>query len=214
MKLAGDDVLALLPEIRARSRAELGRREILDVHVRREELDATLSEMADHVVFLECTRPTPGSFARVTDQATTLARTFAPGYGAACCFMGRVSALSGLAKATRTSLGLLLSTHLPSVFSLLRGMKRRYGLRRSVALDFVIGSMSFSTADQQNLFVCRVAASVGAASRAFVRQRLGPLTAHEAAWVLGPTFCTIQTFFKYSNCVVSPLLHSSRECGS
>ncbi|KAG0423630.1 hypothetical protein HPB47_000600 [Ixodes persulcatus] len=111
-----------------------------------------------------------------------LAHTFAPGFKAAKRFMRKVSALSELAKATRTSLGLLLSMHLPTVLSLLRGVERRYGLRRSVALDFIIGATSFSTADKTNPFICRVAANVGAAALAFVHQRFGPLTAHEAAW--------------------------------
>ncbi|KAG0423629.1 hypothetical protein HPB47_000599, partial [Ixodes persulcatus] len=62
VKLAGDDVPALLPEIRARSRAELARREIFDIHVRREKLDAALTEMADHVAFLVCAEPAPSSF--------------------------------------------------------------------------------------------------------------------------------------------------------
>lgn len=183
-KLAGDDVPALVPEIRARSRAELGRREIIATQVRTRHLEEAMATMADQVTFLETAPTTPGTFRSVASQAAALVRSYAPGFGAARRFMAKVSALAEIAKANRISLGQLLRDYAPDVFELLRGVERRYGLRRSQALDFVIGATSFSTAEQANPFVCRLASQVGAAALGYVRDRVGPLTAHEATWVL------------------------------
>lgn len=113
-KLASD-IPAILPEIRGRSCAELGRREVIKMNLRRERLDAVLSEMADHVMSLKQAVPT-GTFARVSVKAAALAKTFAPGYGSTKRYMGKISALTELARATKTSLGLLLGLHLSSVF--------------------------------------------------------------------------------------------------
>lgn len=71
------------------------------LNLRREKLDAVLSEMADNVVFLEQATPTPGTFAQVSVKATALAKTFAPGYGAARHYMAKISVLTELARATK-----------------------------------------------------------------------------------------------------------------
>lgn len=182
-KIASDDVPAVLPELRRRARAELSRREVIPTCSRLEAFTMELVAAGALLPIFSTADACQGSYARLLDQVRLAAREYCPLFGAMRRFAGRIAALGEIAAATRDSLGALLRKYAPSVFSAVRDIERWLGLRRSMAVDFVLGSASFSTADQRNPFVCRPASLGAAAILGYVRTHFGPMTSFEALWV-------------------------------
>nr|WAK77465.1 MAG: RNA-dependent RNA polymerase [Totiviridae sp.] len=195
-KIASDDIPEFAGIVRRAGRNEILRRKIQATKVRKKRIDMTLVHMAGYAATLEAVPPESGGYSRMCLIANEAQKDHAPEWGICRGQADTLHKLSELARTRREKLGPYLRAHLPAVAEKVRQVERRLRLRRSAAVDFVLGTLSGVGAERLPSPVPQLASKLAAAAVGCVASLMRTLTSHEAMYA----FC--KSYELFSDCIV------------
>lgn len=166
-KLALDDVLELTGVVRRVRRSELRQREIIRTDNPLPVSCDGVGQYSELVQFAHHLQPEEGSYRRLETVAAKCHRLVAPEFASERKSVERITALANLAVVRKKSLGKMLRLHEPAFYRKLCRIEKRLMLRRSSAVDYLLGNMSVPGADRMPPCVPRLA---GIAAATFVEE--------------------------------------------
>nr|WAK77577.1 MAG: RNA-dependent RNA polymerase [Totiviridae sp.] len=181
-KVAADDVPEFAGVMRRASRREISSRTYVKAAVRQDRVHAALATLGGIAAAIQGVVPARGGYDYLRGIAEDAVRRLAPEWG--CCrnYAEVFNRLSELARVRDQPLGPLLRTHLPSFADKLSHVEKRYRLRRSAAIDFVLGDMSGVGADRLPSAIPCLASRLAAAALGAVTAHLRTASSHEAMY--------------------------------
>nr|WAK77658.1 MAG: RNA-dependent RNA polymerase [Totiviridae sp.] len=161
-KLALDDVLELAGVVRRVRRSELRARTIVRTDTAPAIICDDLGKYAELLQFASSLRPEEGAFQKLEIMARLAQRYSAPDYASEKRAVERITALSNLAAIRKKSLGKMLRMYEPNFYGKLVEVERRLKLRRSAAVDYLLGDLSIPGADRMPPCAPRLTGIAGA----------------------------------------------------
>lgn len=161
-KIATDDMIEIAGTVRRVRRAELARRKIVSSGTAGAPPPRVLCYYSRLMMFATNLDVTEGAYRRLEMEVTLACEQAAPLYGCEDKATERITAISNLAAVRRISLGTMLRMHAPWFYNKLLRVERQYKLRRSVAVDFLLGALNVPRSDCMPSCVPRLAHRVGA----------------------------------------------------
>lgn len=179
-KMATDDMVELAGTIRRVRRAELARRVIVSSGCSGPPPPTPLrcySRLMSHAANLDVA---VGRYQQLEQDVVQCKMEVASLYGSERKSVETITALSNLAAVKRKSLGKMLRLHAPWFYGKLLQVEGRYKLRRSSAVDFLLGNLSVPRSDSMPPCVPRLAGRAGAVFLSEMAGHLKPATHVEA----------------------------------
>nr|WAK77286.1 MAG: RNA-dependent RNA polymerase [Totiviridae sp.] len=182
-KVAADDVPAFAGIVRRIGRTELQARRFVKAGIRRDRLHNTMAEMGALAAVVANLPPSQGSYSRLSLHAASAVKTHAPDWASERHQIEQFNRLSELARLRGCPLGPLLRAEMPDFARKLSRVERRYKLRRSAAVDFVLGQMSGTDADRLPSPLPNLLGQFAAATLGLVTAVMRTATPVEATYV-------------------------------
>nr|WAK77674.1 MAG: RNA-dependent RNA polymerase [Totiviridae sp.] len=181
-KVAADDVPEFAGVIRRAGRRELRARQYHPAQVRKDRIHALMMSLGGVAAQIAQVAPGQGGYDKLRRIAAETVDRFAPDWG--CCrgFADVFNRLSELARTRERPLAELLREHLPHFAHKLVEVEKRYRLRRSAAIDFLLGDMSGVGADRLPSPVPTLVSKLAAAALGVVTSHLRTASGHEAMY--------------------------------
>nr|WAK77292.1 MAG: RNA-dependent RNA polymerase [Totiviridae sp.] len=196
-KVAADDVPEFSGVMRNASRRELHGRKFRPTGIRKDRIHQLMAELGGIAASIRGTAPQRGGYDRLRRIAAEAARRLAPDWG--CCrkFADVFNRLSELARTRDQPLGPMLRRYLPHFANKLIDVERRYRLRRTAAIDFVLGDLSGVGADRLPSPVPTLVSKLAAAGLGMVTAYMRTASSHEA------TYAFMKGYEVFSACVLN-----------
>lgn len=161
-KIAADDLVDVAGVIAFARRGELRGREIVMCDARLAPLNLELPHFSIMMQSASASVVEVGAYRKLTVTALAAQARAAPMYSSARAEVEKVTCLSRLAAVRRKTLGKLLRHHMPEFYRRLTRLEAHLKLRRSSAVDFLLGNFSVPGADGLPPCVPRLAGIAGA----------------------------------------------------
>lgn len=161
-KITTDDLVEVAGVVRRLRRAELARRTIVRVDASVPVFGCDAVRFAELLNYAKCLPVRPGSYQELSYRCRIAQRLAAPSFASEKALTDRVTALTQLAAVRRCSVGKMFRAHLPTFYRRLLRVEKTLMLRRSSAIDYLLGNMSVPGADWMPPCVPRLAARAGA----------------------------------------------------
>nr|WAK77248.1 MAG: RNA-dependent RNA polymerase [Totiviridae sp.] len=196
-KVAADDVPEFSGVMRNASRRELHGRKFRPAAIRRDRIHQLLAELGSIATRIKCIAPERGGYDQLRRIAAEAVQRLAPDWG--CCrrFADVFNRLSELARVREQPLGPMLRRYLPHFAHKLTEVERRYRLRRTAAIDFVLGDLSGVGADRLPSAVPTLVAKLAAASVGMVTRYMRTASPHEASYAF------MKGYEAFSSCIMN-----------
>nr|WAK77278.1 MAG: RNA-dependent RNA polymerase [Totiviridae sp.] len=179
-KLATDDMVELSGTIRRTRRAELARRKITASECTGPPPATPLRSYSRLILHAAHMDVTDGAYQRLESEVACRLHEAAAWYGSERRSVETITALSNLASVRKKSLGKMLRQHAPHFYGQLLKVERTYKLRRSSAVDFLLGTLSVPRSDCLPSCVPRLAGRAGAIFLSEMASHLKPRSFMEA----------------------------------
>nr|UUT42649.1 MAG: RNA-dependent RNA polymerase [Totiviridae sp.] len=179
-KMATDDMIELAGTIRRVRRAELAKRKIVASGCSGPPPAAPLRCYSRMVMCASNLDVAEGRYQLLEAEVVACQKQAASLYGSERRSIETITALSNLAAVKRKSLGKMLRHHAPWFYGKLVRVEGLYKLRRSSAVDFLLGNLSVPRSDGMPPCVPRLAGRAGAVFLSEMSGHLKPATHVEA----------------------------------
>nr|WAK77608.1 MAG: RNA-dependent RNA polymerase [Totiviridae sp.] len=181
-KVAADDVPEFAGVLRRAGRRELRARQYVPAQVRKERIHSLMMSLGGVAGQIAQVAPARGGYDKLRRIAEDTVDRFAPDWGSCRRYADVFNRLSELARTRERPLGELLREHLPHFAYKLAEVEKRYRLRRSAAIDFLLGDMSGVGADRLPSPVPTLVSKLAAAALGVVTSHLRTASGHEAMY--------------------------------
>lgn len=161
-KVAADDLVDVAGVVAYTRRNELRRREIVTCDARLAPLSSNLPHFSTMLLSASASDVEVGAYRKLTCTARAAQASVAPMYSSARSEVEKVTNLSRLAAVRQKSLGKMLRHYMPEFYRRLTRLEASLKLRRSSAIDFLLGNFAVPGADGLPPCVPRLAGIAGA----------------------------------------------------
>lgn len=161
-KITTDDLVEVGGVIRRLRRAELTRRVITRVDAKAPVFASDVTVFCELVNVAKCLSVGVGKYRELSGHCEIACRRVAPMYASERRSVERVTALTQLAVVRKCTVGKMLRAHMPHFYRKLTRVERGLMLRRSSAIDYLLGNLSVPGADWMPPCIPRLAGIAGA----------------------------------------------------
>ncbi|KAH6948584.1 hypothetical protein HPB50_025180 [Hyalomma asiaticum] len=161
-KITTDDLVEVSGVIRRLRRAELAQRVIVRVDAQVPVSGSDVVRFCGLLNFAKCLTVGVGKYRDMSTRCRLAQQAEAPLFASERKAVERVTALTQLAAVRRCSAGKMIRAHMPSFYRKLLTVEKGLKLRRSSAIDYLLGNLSVPGADWMPPCVPRLAAQAGA----------------------------------------------------